>query len=156
VCLSACTSQALLAAFEDLEAAVGEYNNPFVIEDEKPALGDEKPRKTLAPTTQSAATKAEVAAKEKTILSKNAALEAKDKELTAMKYQLEAANTMAKSSLTEIIAGAKAEGVCIYLHCALVYNNNPPLCHLLPRFSPQVVPEHSRKSLPTCATKPRR
>ena len=116
LCRSACSSQALVAAFEDFKATVEESKRPVHIVEERPATIASKPRPApIAPAAQPALTK-ELAAKDKTIESKKAALASKEMEITSMRGQLNEAIEEKTKSMQAIIDGAKAQGVCMHLH----------------------------------------
>lgn len=113
--LYACTSQKLVAAFDDLKNAVQEFNNPVVVEVDRPA--PPKPSSApAAPAALPANVKSELAAKDRAIQSKDAALETKEAELKAVRDELAVAVKNEKESLDKIIEGAKAQGVCMHLH----------------------------------------
>ena len=116
LCRSACSSQALVAAFDEFKAAVEEAKRPTHIVEAPPANITSKPRfAPIAPAAQQAATK-ELAAKDKTIESQGAALASKDKEISAMRDKLNEAMEEKTKSLQAIIDGAKAQGVRMHLH----------------------------------------
>ena len=153
LCRSACSSQALVAAFEDFKAAVEESKRPVhIVGSPAPATIASKPRPApIAPAAQPALTK-ELAAKDKTIESKEAALASKEMEITSMRGQLNVAIEEKTKSMQAIIDGAKAQGVCMHLHLHLQCTiHHSVIC--FHAFLPQVVPTRSQKSLPTCVTK---
>ena len=117
LCRSACSSQALVAAFEDFKAAVEESKRSVhIVGSPAPATIASKPRPApIAPAAQPALTK-ELAAKDKTIESKEAALASKEMEITSMRGQLNEAIEEKTKSMQAIIDGAKAQGVCMHLH----------------------------------------
>ena len=115
MCLSVCTPQKLLAAYDDLEEAVDEYKNPVEVEKEKPAP---KAPKAPAPTAQTAATTRPLPA-----AAKGAKLDEQEQLIKVMQVKIDEKDAKinendanAKSALTVMLEGAKATGVCMYLH----------------------------------------
>ena len=92
-----------------MKAAVDEHNNPV----EKPPVPVVP--KPPAPAALPASTKAELAAKDKTIRVTEEALQSKEQEIKHMKNELEDAIKEKKDSMTAIIEGAKAQGVCMHM-----------------------------------------
>ena len=85
-------------------------------EEDKPrTIADELVPKPPAPAALSASAKAELAAKDKTIRVTEEALQSKEQEIKHMKNELEDAIKEKKDSMTAIIEGAKAQGVCMHM-----------------------------------------
>ena len=113
VCLSVCTSQALSAAYQDLEEAVREYDNPDGVNEKLPLIASAKgsplPPKAEPPLPLPAATKAELDLK-------GVKLEEQASEMKVMQSKIDDMGAKAKSDMNFIIEGAKAQGVCMYPH----------------------------------------
>ena len=126
-CVPVCIAQALLGAFEDLKAAVEEYQKgifPVRVAPAQPKAGAPiapKPLPAALPAVP-AVTKAELTAKEKAIQSKDAALQSREEELKLMKVKLETkeselsqAKDEKEKSMAQLLEGARAQGACIHL-----------------------------------------
>jgi uncharacterized coiled-coil protein SlyX len=108
-----------LAAYEDLQQAVEEYNDPVVVGSDPPKATGANPKRGAKPAvgeseTQKAdnITKAQLAAKEKAIEKANKAIQEKEEKIQGLHEKLDEVAAREKASLDKIIEGAKAEGVC--------------------------------------------